>query len=263
MTFPITRRSLIQRLASGGDSADWRQFHLDYWGAVCSFARYAGRLNAADAEDVAAQAFNVILEAKLLQRWSETPTAKLRTLICSVVRKILANQRRQNQGRQAGLRENIGELDRYREEEPVRAAENDGDVFYRVWADDFIHRSIDALLDEYNSTGRGDYFRVLYGRICEEMSIKELASSLELSPSAVDNYFRHARRRLSELFEAALRDHVSRYCSTADSEGEFAAEWGHLGEFLQSNGGIESTIQRVERQPRTSRSAPGPGERSA
>ena len=250
MSFPNTRHTLIQRLAVGGDDADWRQFHRDYWGAVCRFAQYAGGLNATDAEDVASESFNAILQGRLLERWSESRQSKLRTLLCAVVRNVIANRRRVDLGRAANLQQHGNELRRYRDGGEIdRDIHRDEDLFYAAWADDLVNRTVNSLLDEYNATGRGDYFRVLYGRICEDLSIAEVAGALEISTSAVDNYFRHARRRLSEVLQELVRDHVSRYVGATELDEEFQSEWQRLGEFLQGLGGLESAIRRVETQP--------------
>jgi DNA-directed RNA polymerase specialized sigma24 family protein len=248
MAFPTTRHTLIQRLAVGGDAADWRAFHRDYWGAVCRFAQYAGHLSATDAEDVASQTFGAILQGRLLERWTESHTAKLRTLLCSVVRNILANQRRVEEGRINAVQQHPDELHRYRDSGPDRSGGSDEDLFYAAWADDIVHRAVNALLDEYNRTGRGDYFRVLYGRICEELPAAELANVLDLPTTSVDNYFRHARRRLSDLLHADVRDHVTRYVAPAEVNEESDREWHQLGEYLQLQGGLEAAIRRVELQ---------------
>src|SRR5260370_1349599 len=105
MVFPNTRLTLIQRLAGGGCDADWREFMNDYWGPVCRFAQGRGNLTHADAEDVAAEVFEAILKNRLLERWSKARSAKLRTLICCVVRRAMSNRFRVAAGRDRLLRE--------------------------------------------------------------------------------------------------------------------------------------------------------------
>jgi hypothetical protein len=51
-----------------------------------------GRLQWDDAEDVSSATFQVILSVWLLERWLKQPTARLRTLLCSVVRNVLSNR---------------------------------------------------------------------------------------------------------------------------------------------------------------------------
>ena len=94
MVFPQTRVTLIQRLASGGSEEDWGQFLSDYWGPICRLSLRFGARNLDDAEDVASQTFEVLWERRLLVRWVSNQTAKLRTLLCSVVRNILSHRNR-------------------------------------------------------------------------------------------------------------------------------------------------------------------------
>lgn len=247
MPFPETRLTLIQRLARQGNADDWRQFHRDYWGSVCQFARSAGRLSAADAEDVASLAFQVLLEGRLLDRWTNLPTAKLRSLICAVVRNILANQQRVAINRQDLIKSHVAELQRYRElGNGDIASEAEDDLFYQAWADNLIHGVIEQLLDECQSSGKGDRFRVLYGRICEELSIREIARLLRISEAAVDNYFRSMRSRLTDLLSQTVLEHVQRYSAIEQADDEFKREWNRLGSHLARQGGLESAIRRIE-----------------
>jgi len=54
------------------------------------------------------------------------------------------------------------------------ASEDQVDVFYAAWAEDILNRSVESLRDEFHADSKGDYFRVLYGRICEDMSAPEV-----------------------------------------------------------------------------------------
>src|SRR5262245_52690098 len=111
MAFPDTSKSLIQRLGAAGGEADWRQFLNDYWGPVCRFAAGRASLTAADAEDVASLTFEAVVTNQLLARWVLNHSAKLRTLLCSVVRNILSNRARVHAGRERILRELYEESD--------------------------------------------------------------------------------------------------------------------------------------------------------
>jgi RNA polymerase sigma factor (sigma-70 family) len=236
MAFPQTRHTLIERLAHGGNERDWRDFLVDYWGPVCRFALRRGNGRLEEAEDVAAQTFEVILRNNLLGRWAASRQAKLRTLLCSVVCKTQANWFRAEKHHGALLEEL---------EETLGAADSDQDAFYAAWVDDLLRTCLHNLAVDYHREGKGDYFRVLYGRLCEEMSIAEAAAALEISPSAVDNYYRHVRQRLSEKLESAVRSHVYRYTPADDAEAEFAVEWGRLGAYLKENGGVEEAVRRA------------------
>jgi RNA polymerase sigma factor (sigma-70 family) len=254
MAFPNTRKTLIQRLAGGGAESDWREFMNDYWEPVCRFAQGRGDLTHEDAEDVASEVFEVILKNALLERWSSAPSAKLRTLICCVVRKVLANRFRMEAGRQRVVREHGGKLDRYADFSDVDSADAPAeqlDAFYAAWADGILQAAIDSLLAEYDHAGRGDYFRVLYGRLCEDLSMPEIAAMLQIRLSDAENYYRHARRRLSERLQELIREHVLRYSGAQEISDEFNGEWARVGDYLRERGGLEAAVRRAYEQQAT------------
>jgi DNA-directed RNA polymerase specialized sigma24 family protein len=247
MAFPQTRLTLIERLAGGGGESDWREFLHDYWGPVCRFARQRGNLSREDAEDVASETLEAIVRNNLLARWSADRSAKLRTLICTVVRNILSNRARVASGREKIVRDHGGELDRYLDMAagcPEDSSTEAADAFYTAWVDDLLSHAVDGLLMEYNDAGKGDYFRVLYGRICEVMPFLEIAGALKLSPAAAESHFRQAKQRLSDRLQDLLRWQVARYSNHAEADAEFAVEWGRLGDHLREHGGLEGAVRR-------------------
>jgi RNA polymerase sigma factor (sigma-70 family) len=240
MAFPLTRLTLIQRLVSGGSEEDWSVFLAEYWGPVCRFALRFGAHGVQDAEDVASHTFEIILSNQLLGRWTANRSAKLRSLLCSVVRNVLSNRHRVAAGRerlQPGLLEHIR---RQNEERNERS-----DEFYAAWVEDLLQRAMDSLAAEYHAAGKGDCVRVLYGRICRQRTVAEVAESLGISPRTADNYFRDARERLQLLLEEMLRTQLRRYCAPEDERDEFAREWQELGQFLVDQGGLDAAIQRA------------------
>lgn len=248
MSFPNTRHTLIQRLASGGRDADWREFLDDYWGPVCRFARWKGNLSHEDAEDVGSVVFEALLKSRLLERWSEVQSARLRTLMCSVVRNVLSNRARVAIGRENLVQEHGGRLDRYRELSEIDVADtpvDQLDAFYSAWVDELLQAVIEDLLVEYNRSGKGDYFRVLYGRICEQMTVPEIAAALQIKLTATENYLRHMRQKLADRLRDTLRNQVLRYSDSDHLEAELAEEWTQLGAFLERQGGLEAAIRRL------------------
>ncbi|MEX2120014.1 MAG: sigma-70 family RNA polymerase sigma factor [Pirellulales bacterium] len=237
MTFPQTRLSLIQRLAVGDAQEDWAVFLHDYWGPVCRFALRWGARNLEDAEDVAAETFRVLWENRLLARWTSNRSAKLRTMLCSVVRNHLSNR-----GRVAAARERLAEAPRI--EEWTKANPTD-DLFYAAWAEDVVGRAVESLAMDYVREGRPDYVRVLYGRLCEELTIADVAAALELKPATVDNYYRHARERLSQELADLVRQQLEHYCEREELEAEFEREWHELGRHLAEHGGLDMAVRRA------------------
>ena len=240
MSFPETRLTLIQRLATGGTAEDWQAFLGDYWGPVCRFALRSGAGQLNDAEDVAGQTFEVLWESRLLVRWIANRTARLRSLLCGVTRKILANRHRVRTGRDRLSRDAADQWAQSEATEDQQAA-----VFYAAWVEDLLRQAVEAIVAKYYQEAKGDYVRVLYGRLCQGLSIAELAAALDIRPSAVDNYFRHARQRLADALQALLRQQIDCYTAPEEAEQEFRTEWQQMGTYLTDHGGLEEVVRRT------------------
>jgi RNA polymerase sigma factor (sigma-70 family) len=228
MTFPQTRITLIERLATGGSDDDWRAFLDDYWGPVFHFCLRRGVANRSAAEEITSDIFIILSTQDLLRRWQANRTAKLRTLICAVARNLLAQHFR------APSTEPLGT-------EPITDA-SDEDCFYRAWAEDLLRRSLDTLAASYRRHGQGDYLRVFLGRACEGLSIREVGDALALSESAVDHHYRHVRDRLQKELQRRVREQAIASCPE-DAEAEFAQEWQRLKQYLRQQGDLEQVLE--------------------
>jgi DNA-directed RNA polymerase specialized sigma24 family protein len=193
-----------------------------------------------EAEEAASHTVAVIWENQLLGRWMSNRGAKLRSLLCAVVRNVLANSSRLRASRQRMSEELIRRL-----EESSGTRDGPSDAFYAAWVEEMIQQAVQSLAAEYYRKKQGDYVRVLYGRLCGGLTIAEVAEALAIAPSTVDYYFRHARGRLSEKLETVLRPQVERYCPPEEAEEEFALEWDRLGRFLAEHGGLEEAVRRA------------------
>jgi hypothetical protein len=119
------------------------------------------------------------------------------------------------------------------------------DGFYAAWVEDVVQQAVESLAAEYLLRGRGDYVRVLYSRVCEELSVAEVAQALDIKPTDVVNYFRHTRQQLSERLEQLVRQQVSRYSPSEEIDSEFQEEWQRLGDYLADQGGLEKALRRT------------------
>lgn len=251
MGFPQTRLTLIRRLSTGGSEEDWHQFLHDYWGPVCGFAMGWGGLAVHDAEDVAAETFQTLIRGDLLARWGENRAARLRTLLCAVARNVIANMARIEKGRKRIMRELA---QRPRDEIPEsiwtspEPTDEQVDAFYQAWVDDLLERCVERLLTDLHRAGKGDYFRVLFGRLCEELSMPEIAEMLQIKTTTAENYFKAAKKRLAAELEHAVRGHVAKYCDETSIDDEFRAEWAQLSEYLLEHGGIEDAVRSSHQQ---------------
>jgi RNA polymerase sigma factor (sigma-70 family) len=240
MSFPETRLTLIQRLAAGGTAEDWQGFLRDYWGPVCRFALRSGAGQLSDAEDVASQTFEVLWESRLLVRWIANHSARLRSVLCSIARKILANRHRVAAGRQRLAHSAVEQR-----AQPDAVEDEQSEVFYAAWVEDLLRQAVESVAAAYYREAKGDYVRVLYSRLCQRQSIAAMADALGITPSSVNNYFRHARQRLTDTLQALLRRQVERYSTPGESEQEFQAEWQTLGSYLTDHGGLEEAVRRA------------------
>jgi hypothetical protein len=120
------------------------------------------------------------------------------------------------------------------------------DAFHAAWVEELLQQAVEGLLADYHREGKGDTFRVLYGRLCDGMTMAEIAGALGLTTSQAENAFKHARKSLGQRLEELVRDHVRRYCPSDAVEGEFAAEWGQLGDYLKKHGGLEEAVRRAQ-----------------
>ena len=242
MGFPDTRLTLIQRLASNGREEDWARFMKDYWGPVCRLAMRWGAPELHDAEDVASQTFEALLRNRLLVRWASNRSAKLRTLLCRVVRNILSNRHRAKVNWDRLVRE-LAEITEA--EESDRTGEEQIKAFYAAWAEDAVGRAVESLAAEYYHQGKGDYIRVLYGRLCQDLTIAEVAEALETPPATVDHWYRHVKQALAQKLEQVVRRHAYRYCSGEEAEEEFTLEWNRLGQYMADCGGLEESVRKA------------------
>ncbi len=238
MTFPQTRMTLIERLASGGSEEDWSRFLKDYRGPVCRFALRWGARDLDEAEELASQTFQILLENRLLTRWVSNRSAKLRSILCSIVRNLLANRNRVQAGRQRLAPDLVAHFERLHDPQ-----DNPTDAFYAAWVADLVQRSVELLATQCHAKSKGDLVRVLYGRLCRRLTNNQVAEFLEISPSAADHQYRDARQRLATTLESLVRSQIERYCPPEEADDEFAQEWQQLGSYLASNGGLEAAVQ--------------------
>ncbi len=239
MTFPDTSLTLIERLTSGGSDDDWRWFFRDYWGPVCRFSLRVGARNPNEAEEIASQTFEAIWRNRLLDRWVSNQASRLRSLLCTVIRRIVSNTYR-NQTRE-DARRHYGRPDLDHLEQSSDEAE---DSFYAAWVEEVVAQAVESLATEYCRKNQTDRIRVLYGRLCEGLSIAQVSTALDLKTSTVDFYFRDARDRLTRSLQAMLRPQIERYCSPDQAEDEFSREWQRLGDYLASHGGLDEAVRR-------------------
>ena len=124
------------------------------------------------------------------------------------------------------------------------------DAFYAGWVEDLVEQAVEMLLSECHRQGKGDYFRVLYGRLCDQLPMADVAELLGIKLTSAENYFKAARKRRSAILHELVQQHVARYAGPGQSDGqpdsqEFEAEWQQLGQYLSTHGGLEEAVRRA------------------
>jgi RNA polymerase sigma factor (sigma-70 family) len=241
MTFPDTRMSLIRRVVDTGDEASWNQFVAAYWRATCRFAMRTGELQWSDAEDVASGVFEILYRKSLLDSWLSRPEARFKTLLCTVVRHVVMNAVRSNQAAARRVAVQVQHV----QDLSGKPSDHDMDAFYAIWVEELLRSAVQGVMGDYHREGKGDYFRVLYGRICEQLPVKEIAEQLGLKTTDVENYFRHARKRLSDRIELLVRKDAAYYTPLTELDAEFHHEWKRLGEYFLQHGGLEEAVRKA------------------
>jgi hypothetical protein len=153
---------------------------------------------------------------------------------------VLSNRNRTEANRDRLLRNWVAELGTL-----SPADDEQADAFYAAWAEDMVQRAMEWMAAEYYRANKGDYIRVFYGRLCQRLSVAEVASSLGIRPNDVVNYFRQAKQRLSDRLEEVIRGQTARYSPPEEHEAEFSIEWKRLADHLSSSGGLEEAVRRA------------------
>ena len=239
MLFPETRLTFIRRLARDGSEADWRQFIGEYWRPVRRFAISRGRLQAADADDVASATFEVLIRKRLLLQWTEERSARLRTLLCGIVRRQLANRFRKHQDQQLPMM-GSGTDDPF-----VDLPDDERNVFEEFCFEEILLRSVDRMRNQCLKTGKINRFRVLFGRVCEGMTHSQIAACLNQPLSTVESWYKQARDQLAEVLRIQIRAIVSQHARPEHLASEFDEEWQRLAEFLQKMVGLNRNFSKT------------------
>jgi hypothetical protein len=158
----------------------------------------------------------------------------------------VANQNRVNQGRKALLQENVARLKEINSIHLNEAIDHpeELDAFFESWVDEVVQVAVDELFQECQRTGRGDVFRVLYGRVCEQMPMQDIAKCLRISPDTAHNHFKLSRKLLDGFLRQAVQRRVIKYAVPQNAKAEFEAEWQALSESLIRRGGLDASLER-------------------
>ena len=248
MAFPQTRYSMIDRIVTDNEDGDWNHFLRAYWGPMVAFARRRGGLGEQEAEDVVGVAVEGIIRNNLLDRWHSDRSAKLRTLLCTVIRYCINNRARINSGRQRLMEQWDHELARLTDAPPTNigpSAIEDTDALYTSWVEALLRDALTSFATQLMDANKSHYFSVLYAKLCLEMPNATIATRLDLKPSDVDNHFRSVRKSLRKQLRDTLHAHMAPGMDADHIDTEIVQEWSNLSQFLGSHGGLEQALRDV------------------
>jgi DNA-directed RNA polymerase specialized sigma24 family protein len=209
--FPDTRQSLLQRLASDEESA--RDLAMDvvcthYWKPVYRYLRLRWGLEPADAEDLTQGFFLHLLGTSALQRY-DRGRARFRTYLRLCLDGYCANRHADARRLKRGGGAEMLSLD----DVETATALGDPDVwFQREWVRDLFERSIAALRERLERSGRSVHF-VLFQRYdvdgpdaSPRPTYAGLAAELGVPITQVTNFLALARREFRAIVLEQIRE---------------------------------------------------------
>jgi DNA-directed RNA polymerase specialized sigma24 family protein len=218
MAFPVTRRSVLERVRS--DDADVRRtafgdLALGYWRPSYHYLRLHWRLDPDATEDVVQGFFTAAFEKRYLERY-DPAKARFRTFLRTCLDRYVQNVwKAERAGKRGGGRAVLSlDFPGAERELDTLAARDLSDV-ERFFHDETIRwlftRAIDTMRARYEAEGRPAIFAVFERhdlRPAPDTSYATVARDLQLSTARVTNYLHAARGRFREIALEELRSIV-------------------------------------------------------
>ena len=216
LPFPLTRRSIIDRVRSGDREVRRLAFGAlaeGYWRPSYHYVRLRWHLPAEDAEDVVQAFFATAFEKRYVERF-DPQKARFRTFLRVCLDRFVQNDRKAEHALKRGGASEALSLDFPGAErelaDHLHAPKADPDAFFR---DETIRalftRAVEVLRTECAAGGRARAFRAFerYDLSGETgQSYAGLAASMDLTVAQVTNDLHAVRRRFREIALAELRE---------------------------------------------------------
>lgn len=215
LPFPLTRRSVIDRIRSGDAEARQLAFGTlaaGYWRPSYHYVRVRWHLPQEDAEDVVQAFFATAFEKRYVERF-DPAKAKFRTFLRTCLDRFIQNDRKAERALKRGGGAAPLSLDFPGAErdlaEHLRAPAVDPDAFFREETiRGLFARTVEIMRSEFTAGGRARAFRAFerYDLAGETgASYATLAAELGLTVAQVTNDLYAARRRFREIALDQLR----------------------------------------------------------
>jgi RNA polymerase sigma-70 factor (ECF subfamily) len=223
--FPTTRWSLVVLAGRREPTAECEDalasLCANYWYPLYAFARHLG-YPVEDAKDLTQGFFARLLEKNYLREFRRE-RGRFRTFLLAAFRHYLANEHHRAQAQKRGGCQAVLSLDfedaegRYRREPAdVQTPER---IFERRWALTVLDRALVRVGEEYNATGRREYFDRLRGLLTgepQQFSYGQMAAELETSEGAMRVAVHRLRRRFREALQTEVAETVADPTETED-----------------------------------------------
>ena len=217
--FASTAWTNVKR-AQAGDENDVRQamevLIQGYWRPVCFFIRQKG-WSREDAKDLTQQFFTEFLERHIVS-YADQDRGKFRSFLLACVSRFLTNSWRKRARRPTLVPlENIDVV-----EEAYAFGALDGmtpeKAFTRNWAKCLLESAVTRLAEECKALGKERQFSAFEARYLRNTKdYDEIARTLGITSTDVDNYLRRAKRR----FRRVLREELAaKSLEPGDMEGQ-------------------------------------------
>ncbi|HEX5213850.1 MAG TPA: hypothetical protein VFV98_00225 [Vicinamibacterales bacterium] len=227
MRFPMTRRSVLERIQEGDPDlrrAAFGDLTVAYWRPSYRYLRLHWRLSPETAEDVVQAFFTTAFEKGYVEKY-DPAKAKFRTFLRTCLDRFVQNTRQAERATKRGGQAMLLSLDFPGAEHELAAypalVVDDADRFFH---DETIRalfaRTVDAMRDAFTREGKPQIFDVFARHDLHpsaDATYATVAADLRLTTAQVTNHLHAARRRFRELALASLRDVVA-------TEDEYRAE---------------------------------------
>lgn len=213
--FPNTRWSMV--MAARETSESERGEALEglcrlYWRPVYLFVRQRGN-SPEQTEDLTQEFFLRLLDGELFQSVSGPERGRLRSFLCVVLKRFLADDYHRRMAQKRGGNRVIVDIDGPSIENQIEGGGTDGTdperAFDRRWALDLLEEARRRLKEDYRRAGKDGLFEQFEPSISPragKVSHAEMAAELGMTEGAVKVAVHRFRQRYRECLLSTLRD---------------------------------------------------------
>ena len=216
MNFPTTSWSLVLAAGRGDEAASQEALERlcqAYWYPVYVYIR-SRQQSPEDARDLTQEFFFRLLDRRGLHT-IETPKGRFRWFLQAAIKNFLANEYDRSQAQKRGGGRIFVNWEMERAEDAYRLEPADTltpeRIFDRRWSLLLLNRIVERLREEYQRSGRADYFDHLKDFLMGEEGprYRDLATTIHTTEGAVKVAIHRLRRRFGEILRSEIAETVA------------------------------------------------------